>query len=155
MLKIILLLICLSLINMPLEYSLHENVTARINSSMKKLYYINATSGLSVPNVCVLCDQFTGRKGENITPYLLKRNKELFYPPVSINEKLKNSYVYADCGKSDWMNECMFSPRTVYELEKKKFVICKECNRSVKRGIKPLKCIANGWFFWECSGCVN
>jgi hypothetical protein len=121
MLYVILVVLVSATSNMCLAFSPERDVTTRIDAYMKKLYYTNPISGTSVPNVCIVCDQFTGCKGELVTPHLLKSRSHFFAcPSTIINEDLKKSYVYSGLGKVPWMKDCLFSPRAVYDADKKK-----------------------------------
>jgi hypothetical protein len=90
MLYVILVIFLSATINMCLAFSPEKEVTNRIDAYMKKLYYTNPQSGTSVPNVCIVCDQFTGCKGELVTPKMLKSRIHFFScPSTIINEDLK------------------------------------------------------------------
>ena len=127
-----------------------DEVKNRINAGLDKLFHVD--NGVAVPNVCLICDRFTGPDWSLVAVDELKKKQHFFKVDDTIeklDENLKGCYQYTGRGWSSWMNHCLFSKRGICITKNRNnsFVVCNDCCKCLKSKKRPTKAIANGYVF--------
>ena len=149
------------------QYKSAEQCASDLDEALDNMVFLK--DGGFKPKTCFCCDSLMLHIEQNQSVFRLKALEKISHlfklstKIVHMSDELStvipddviSYYKYHVDDNNSWLNECVISPNTCYDVKKKGFLVCRKCYNSLRQKRYPPLGIKNGYMIGTAPDIVD